>query len=123
MATGFTPETEVLRHSQFPGTRNFQRLAGERTTGGPVAPTSAAGRLVAGIFAHADIQMNGDRAWDIRVRDEHFYQRLLSESSLGAGESYIDEWWDVQALDEMFYRIQKANLESNSAAGPFSGWR
>ncbi len=59
----------------------------------------------------ADIQMNGDRSWDIKVYDEGFYDRILRDQSLGLGESYMEGWWDAPALDECLYRIMRTNLE------------
>ena len=70
---------------------------------------SEAARRMAEIFALADIHVNGHRPWDLQVRDERFYQRVLSEGSLGAGESYMDGWWDAEALDELFARIHRIN--------------
>ena len=58
----------------------------------------------------ADIKINGNRAWDIRIHNEDFYTRILSGGSLALGESYMDGWWDCEALDEFFYRILKSNL-------------
>ena len=72
-------------------------------------PQSAAARKVAEILALADIRMNGHRTWDIQVHDPRFYQRLLSEGSLGAGESFMDGWWDADALDEVFTRVHRMN--------------
>jgi cyclopropane-fatty-acyl-phospholipid synthase len=71
---------------------------------------------MAEILALADIQVNGDRLWDIQVHDERFYPRVLSQGSIGAGESYMDGWWDVQALDEFFARIQRADLQRKFGA-------
>jgi cyclopropane-fatty-acyl-phospholipid synthase len=62
------------------------------------------------LFRLADIQVNGGRPWDIQVHDERFYQRALSEGSIGIGESYMDGWWDAGELDEFFTRIQRAEL-------------
>ncbi len=77
----------------------------------PRAPRSAAGRKFAEIFSKAGILVNGGRPWDLRVHDERFYNRVLSEGNLGAGESYVDGWWDVDALDEFFTRVQRARIE------------
>ncbi len=71
---------------------------------------------MAEILALADIQVNGDRLWDIQVHDERFYPRVLSQGSIGAGESYMDGWWDVEALDEFFARIQRADLQRKFGA-------
>ncbi|MFA6022557.1 MAG: cyclopropane fatty acyl phospholipid synthase [Candidatus Pacearchaeota archaeon] len=62
------------------------------------------------ILALADIKVNGTRPWDIQVHNPQFYQRVLSQGSLGLGESYIDGWWDCKQIDEMITRILKANL-------------
>jgi cyclopropane-fatty-acyl-phospholipid synthase len=59
----------------------------------------------------ADVLINGKRAWDIQVRDERFYARVLAHGSLGFGDSYVDGWWDCKRLDEMFFRIRRAHLE------------
>lgn len=62
------------------------------------------------LFALADIKINGNRPWDIRVHDERFYKRMLSDGSLGFGESYMDGWWDCPKLDECTFRLLRANL-------------
>ncbi|MDO8470221.1 MAG: cyclopropane fatty acyl phospholipid synthase [bacterium] len=63
------------------------------------------------LLKRADIAVNGDAPWDIRVHDERFYDRVLSEGSLGLGESYLDGWWDVPRLDEFFCRVLAAGLD------------
>ncbi len=60
----------------------------------------------------ADIQVNGDRPWDIQVHNEKAYARFLSEGTLGLGESYMDGWWDCAALDEFIFRALRGRLES-----------
>jgi cyclopropane-fatty-acyl-phospholipid synthase len=62
------------------------------------------------LLAPADIRVNGNRPWDIRIHREEFYNRALSQGSLGLGESYMDGWWDVEQLDEFFHRALRANL-------------
>src|SRR5690349_16850719 len=64
---------------------------------------------IARILAYADIRIDGDRPWDIRVHDPRFFRRVLLHGSLGLGESYMDGWWDVEALDDFFTRIQRAD--------------
>lgn len=58
----------------------------------------------------ADVKINGNRPWDIRIHNENFYARILSGGSLALGESYMDGWWDCKELDQFFYKILKANL-------------
>lgn len=59
----------------------------------------------------ADIQIGGTRPWDIAVHNESLYQRVLSQGSMGLGESYMDGWWDCPALDQFFDRILSADLD------------
>jgi len=64
------------------------------------------------LLSLAGIKTNGDDPWDIRVYNEQFYQRVLTQGSLGLGESYMDGWWDCEKLDEFFYRVLRSQLES-----------
>ena len=58
----------------------------------------------------ADVWPDGGRAggpapWDPRILDPHFYGRVLTQGSLGLGESYMDGGWDVDDLDGMLVRL------------------
>lgn len=64
------------------------------------------------LLAAADIKINGSRPWDIQVHNEHLYARIISNGSLGLGESYMDGWWDVAELDQFFYRIAASKLDT-----------
>ncbi len=63
------------------------------------------------ILSLADIKINGNRSWDLKVNNEKFYSRVLSHGSLGLGESYMDGWWDCNRIDEFFNKIFKASLD------------
>jgi cyclopropane-fatty-acyl-phospholipid synthase len=76
------------------------------------------GERVRALLALADVQIDGDRPWDIRVHDDRLYARVLAEGSLGVGESYMDGWWDCERLDEFFTRVLAADLDRN-----ISPWR
>ncbi len=67
--------------------------------------------IIQELLSDADISINGRNPWDIQVHENRFFQRVLSESALGLGESYMDGWWDCQALDEFISRIFKARLD------------
>ncbi|MDZ7790957.1 MAG: cyclopropane fatty acyl phospholipid synthase [Xanthomonadales bacterium] len=71
----------------------------------------AAKEKVAELLSAADIEIGGDRPWDIEVRDERLYDRVMAEGSIGAGEAYMDGWWDAEALDEFFAHILGARLD------------
>ena len=63
------------------------------------------------LLAIADIRIDGDRLWDIRVHNEEFFPRMFADGSMGFGESYMDGWWDCEQLDEMACRAVRAQLD------------
>ena len=68
-------------------------------------------QLCESILDAADVRVNGARPWDIRIRNEDFYDRVVGDGSLGLGESYMDGWWECDALDEMMARALRAGGE------------
>jgi cyclopropane-fatty-acyl-phospholipid synthase len=68
------------------------------------------------LLALADVEINGNRPWDIHVHNNKLYARVLSGASLALGESYIEGWWDCSKLDEFFYRILRAQLDARVKA-------
>jgi cyclopropane-fatty-acyl-phospholipid synthase len=69
-------------------------------------------------FAEAGIRIGGNDPWDIRVRDERFYARLLRDGSLGLGESYMAGWWDCERIDELICRLLREDLERKVKENP-----
>jgi cyclopropane-fatty-acyl-phospholipid synthase len=67
-------------------------------------------------LAKADIRLDGDRPWDLRVRDERCLRRMLSDGSLGLGESFVDGWWECDDLSDFFTRLLRARLDEANAA-------
>ncbi|MDR3573990.1 MAG: cyclopropane fatty acyl phospholipid synthase [Anaerolineaceae bacterium] len=63
------------------------------------------------LLAQADIEVNGSRPWDIQVHNSKVYDRVLQDSSVGLGESYMDGWWDCEAIDQFIYRVLRADLD------------
>jgi len=63
------------------------------------------------LLAAAEIEINGQNPWDIVVKNEKFYKRVLSQGSIGLGESYMDGWWEAEQLDELFHRLLSASLD------------
>jgi len=53
----------------------------------------------------AGIKIDGDRDFDIRVKDDRFYKRVLHNGSLGLGESYMDGWWECNSIDQFTEKI------------------
>jgi cyclopropane-fatty-acyl-phospholipid synthase len=74
------------------------------------------------LLTSADIRVNGDRPWDIKVHDRRFFSRVLAAGTLGFGESYMDGWWDCDAIDEMCFRAIRAGLEKRFAFRLPNAW-
>jgi cyclopropane-fatty-acyl-phospholipid synthase len=73
-------------------------------------------KVVRKILEPSDVQINGNRPWDIRIHNPNFYERVLSGGSLALGESYMDGWWDCEALDQFFERILENRLDKKVKA-------
>jgi len=63
------------------------------------------------ILDFADVKIDGDNPWDIKIHDDRFYRRVWAHASLGLGESYMDGWWDCDRLDQFYYKVLKAQLQ------------
>jgi cyclopropane-fatty-acyl-phospholipid synthase len=51
------------------------------------------------LISETGITINGNKPYDIQVHNPKFYQRVLSQGTLGVGESYMEGWWDCEDLD------------------------
>lgn len=76
-------------------------------------------RLASQLLATADIRVGGNRPWDMRVHHKATFERILTQGSLGLGESYVDGWWDCEQLDEFINRILRARLDEHAGR---AGW-
>jgi cyclopropane-fatty-acyl-phospholipid synthase len=68
-------------------------------------------KITAEILGLAGVQIDGTNPWDIRVHNQEFYRRAITEGELGLGESYMDGWWDAEKVDEFIERILRAKLD------------
>ena len=75
-------------------------------------------RKLRSLLESAGVLVDGPNPWDIRVHDDRFYKRVLTEAHLGTGESYMDGWWDCDALDEFFCRVLRRGLDREVSAIP-----
>lgn len=66
----------------------------------------------------ADVEVDGRRAFDIKVNDERAYDSVLRQGSLGLGESYMDGWWDAKQVDQFICRVLSANLRDKAKITP-----
>ena len=65
------------------------------------------------LLSVAGIKINGNNPWDISVHNDKFYQVVLSQITLGLGESYMDGWWDCDKLDGFFSRVIRAQIQND----------
>ena len=63
------------------------------------------------MLATTGIAINGNSPWDMHVRDDRVFSRLLQNRSLGLGESYMEGWWDCRQLDEFVCKLLMAGLD------------
>jgi len=63
----------------------------------------------------ADVRINGDRPWDMRVQDNRLFQRILTKGTLGLGEAYMDGWWNCDNVDQFITRVINARLRKKIA--------
>ena len=52
-----------------------------------------------------DIEINGNRPWDIKVHNPDMYKSIFFNGTLGLGESYMKGWFDCDRLDLFFEKI------------------
>ncbi|MEW6584706.1 MAG: cyclopropane fatty acyl phospholipid synthase [Nitrospirota bacterium] len=67
--------------------------------------------VVQEILRPAGITIDGSNPWDLHIRDERFFSRVLRDGSLGLGESFMDGWWECDRLDEFFCRLMPLRPE------------
>jgi len=68
-------------------------------------------KIIETLLEGTGISIGGNNSHDIRINDDRFYQRVLSQGSLGFGESYMDGDWDVTELDKLSDKIFQINLQ------------
>lgn len=79
-------------------------------------------KVIQDLLGQAGISVNGKDPWDITVNDDEFYDRLVTNTELALGETYMDKRWDCSSLDQFFYRILKAKL-GQKAQRSIAFWR
>lgn len=62
-------------------------------------------KIVRKALMSAGVEIGGRRDWDIAVRNDRFYSKVLTQGSLGLGESYMDKDWDAEHLDQFIHRV------------------
>lgn len=75
--------------------------------------SSTAKKFIETHLSRTGVVINGPNPWDPQVHDEALYGRLLSQGTLGLGESYMEGWWDAEAIDQFIYRLVAADIQAN----------
>lgn len=78
--------------------------------------------FIQSVLAEVDIQINGDRPWDMQLHNENLYPRIINQGSLGLGEAYVEGWWDCLQLDELFARILRGRLQDRIGNNNLASW-
>jgi cyclopropane-fatty-acyl-phospholipid synthase len=73
------------------------------------------------LLAAADVCIDGDRPWDIRLHDPGVWGEVRWRGSLGFGEAYVRGAWDCSALDQLFTRLLQVGGERRLAQGRSPG--
>ena len=68
-------------------------------------------RLVKELLARADVEIGGNRPWDIRLKDNDVPRQVLAHGSLGLGEAYMAGRWECDHLDGFFARVLRARVD------------
>ncbi len=66
--------------------------------------------LLAEALEVADVRLDGDRPWDLKIKDERACARILRYQNLGLGESYMDGWVECGAIDQLIDRVLRSPL-------------
>ncbi len=65
------------------------------------------------ILARADIQINGYRPFDIQVKNEKIFKRLIRYGKIALGESYMDGWWECPEIDQLVKRLAQGAVRQD----------
>ncbi len=69
-------------------------------------------QLVKDLLSLGEIDVNGNKPWDLKVSDSRAYDRILGEGVLGFAESYIDGWIDCEQMDELVSRLLSVDIKT-----------
>lgn len=67
-------------------------------------------REILPVLERADVRLDGARPWDLNVRDDRLFARVIAQGTLGFGEAYMDGWWECEQIDELISRVIRAGI-------------
>src|SRR5258708_366433 len=68
-------------------------------------------RLAQGMLDSVGIRIDGDRPFDVTVRNDSFSDVARPGGVTGLREAYVNGWWDTDQLDEITYRVVRGQLK------------
>lgn len=63
------------------------------------------------LLGMAGITINGSNEWDIQVYNDNFYDRVLADTDLALGETYMENWWSTWSVDKLIERLVSTDIE------------
>lgn len=64
------------------------------------------------LLDEAGIGIDGNKPYNIHVKNPKFYKRVLKKALWDWGGNYMDDWWEYSQLDVFFTKIVNAELQS-----------
>lgn len=61
------------------------------------------------LLQQAGIKIDGENPWDLQIKENKFYRRVMKQGALGLGESYMDGWWECPRIDMFFERLARSH--------------
>lgn len=68
---------------------------------------------VRSILYLAGMTLNGPEPYDIQVHNPEMYTRVLSQGSIGLGETYMDGLWDCADLSTFFAKFRSSDVSQS----------
>ena len=78
---------------------------------------SSSRQIITNLLQHAGITIGGPRDWDMIIHNDQCFDMIISNWSLGLGESYMHGMWDCKRLDQFFTKILGVNLDHQAKTG------
>lgn len=74
--------------------------------------------LISRLLEQAGVRVNGSQPWDIVIHNDAFFGKILTNTELAIGETYVDAWWDCEAPDQFFYKILSNHIDDLAVKHP-----
>lgn len=79
--------------------------------------------IVTRVFSRVGIAVNGGKPWDLQVRDDRFYDAILTGGSLALGESYMNGWWEAEDVETFIRKLLSHDFEWIPLLNPVTLWQ